>query len=498
MMDADESALPRLTRDLPVESTPLQNPLPERILQFGAGNFLRGFAGWMVQTLNTQGLFQGSIVIVEATGSGHGTALNAQQGLYTTILRGVRDGQLVDERQLIQCVRRVLNPYQDSAWLETATQPEIRFIVSNTTEAGIARDPADALSARPSPSFPGKLAQWLYARYTHFRGDPRRAVVVLPCELIENNGRALQALVLDLADAWSLPEGFSTWLREACLFTNTLVDRIVTGYPADAAALCRELGYEDARMVVAEPYHSWIIEGPQSLEQELPLQAAGLNVLWTDDASPYRECKVRILNGAHTAMAIVGTLAGLQTVGECMTHPAMRAFLQNLLVEEIQPTLQLPEETIESFTNSVLERFQNPFLEHQLASILLNAFSKFQARLLGPLTENLSASGNIPPRLTFVLAALLALYRPDSVHQSKLRDAPKIFETLHAIWSATPDPPTVPLTAQLLADASLWPRNLTRLHPNLVEHVATDLSSLLCENTDRSARLFAHRLFSPS
>lgn len=490
MTDAAKSALPRLSR----AGRSGASPAPERVLQFGAGNFLRGFVEWMLQALNRRGLFEGSVVIVEATGRGKGAGLNAQQGLYTTVLRGVRDGKVVDEWQLIECVSRVLNPYRDDSWLETAADPEIRFVVSNTTEAGIALDPADALDARPSPSFPGKLTQWLHARWVRFDGDPRRAVVLLPCELIEDNGRALRALVLELASGWGLPAGFSSWLRESCIFTSTLVDRIVTGYPADAADLCRELGYEDAWIVAAEPYHSWVIEGPPSLERELPLQAAGLNVVWTADVTPYRELKVRILNGAHTAMAVLGTLMGLETVGDCMRHPAMRAFIERLLALEIQPTLALPRQEIEAFTRSTLERFENPFLEHPLSSILLNSVSKLRSRLLGPLGDRIAATGEVPSRLCLALAALLVLYRPDPAPTPGRRDDPRVLEIFDETWSAHACDPacqrTRALTTRLLSERSLWGRDLTLLHPDLVAQVADDLEGLLKGGVaERMARL---------
>lgn len=471
-----DRTLARLSRETHAATS--SRSLPERVLQFGEGNFLRAFVDWMFHSMNTQGLFLGSVVVVQPIEQGLGDALNAQQGLYTTVLRGVRDGRVVDERQLIECVSRVLNPYRDDLWLETARNPDLRFVVSNTTEAGIALDPADALDARPSVSFPGKLTQWLHARYLHFDGDPRRAVVLLPCELIEHNGRSLRKLVLELAAAWELPEGFLSWLAESCIFTSTLVDRIVTGYPkADAADLCRELGYEDTLIAAGEPYHAWVIEGPESLEQELPLQAAGLNVVWTGDVTPYRERKVRILNGAHTAMAVVGTLAGMRTVGDCMRHPEMRAYVEGLLEKEIRPTLALPEAEIEAFTRSVVERFENPFVEHALASILLNSVSKFGARLLGSLADSIATTGDLPSRLCFALAAILVLYR----RGPERSDDPRVLETFDEAWSAYDSTRQggVALTARLLSDRSLWGQDVTTLHAGLVERVADDLAGLL-------------------
>lgn len=478
-------ALPRLSRALAGAASGPTGGRPERVLQFGKGNFLRGFFDWMVERMNAQGLFGGDVVVVEATGQPQGDGLAAQQGLYTTVLRGRRDGEVVEERQLVGCVSRVLNPYRDDAWLATAALPEIRFVVSNTTEAGIALDPADALDARPSPSFPGKLTQWLHARWARFGGDPRRGVVVLPCELVEENGRLLRRLVLELAAAWRLPEGFSSWLSGSCRFTSTLVDRIVTGYPADAAELCAELGYDDRFLVVAEPYHAWVIEGPESLEAELPLRAAGLHVIWTDDVTPYRDQKVRILNGAHSAAAVLGTLAGRATVGECMRDPALRAYVEALLEREIEPTLALPAPETAAFTRAVLERFDNPYLEHRLASILLNSVSKFRARLLGPLAERIAATGAPPPRLALAFAALFVLYRPDPARPPAWQDDAEIFRTFARAWSTGAAGEgrreLVAVTASLLADRSLWGQDVAALHPGLVGQVADGVESLLEE-----------------
>lgn len=476
MTGGSTPALPRLSRATIGRPSSAPGARPERILQFGKGNFLRGFVEWMVQRLNEQELFAGDVVIVEATGRERGDGLNAQQGLYTTVLRGLREGAFVDERQLVECVSRVLNPYADDAWLETARYPEIRFVVSNTTEAGLVLDRDDALAARPSPSFPGKLTQWLYARFRRFDADPRRGVVMLPCELVERNGDVLRQLVFELAARWNLPARFSSWLSQSCLFTSTLVDRIVTGYPADAAELCRELGYDDRFLVAAEPYHAWIIEGPEALERELPLRTAGLNVRWTDDVTPYRECKVRILNGAHSAMAVIGTLAGLETVGDCMRHSAIRAYVESLLEREIHPTLALPAAELRDFTRAVLERFENPHIEHRLSSILLNSVSKFRARLLGPLADGIAATGSVPERLAFAFAALFVAYRPNPDRPRAWHDDPEIFRAFEEAWSSGGGdegrPGAVTPTARLLADRSLWGRDLTAMHPRLVAAVA--------------------------
>jgi len=387
--------------------------LPERVLQFGEGNFLRGFVDWMLERMNRQGLFQGRAVLVQPIASGLGERINAQDGLFTVLLRGVEAKTMSESCELVTSVSRCIDPFVAfDSFLDCGKQPELRFVVSNTTEAGIRLDEGDRLDARPSLSFPGKLTQLLYARYQHFAGDPARGLILLPCELIERNGDALARAVFELATRWALPAEFAAWVRQSCVFANTLVDRIITGYPKDeAAALEQRFGYRDSLVVAGEVFHCWVIESPRSLEEELPLAAAGLGVVWTDDMSPYRERKVRILNGAHTMVALAAFLSGKNTVRECMEDPLFRGYLEGALESEIVPTLSLPPPELSSFAASVLERFESPFIRHQLLSISLNSVSKYKARILGTVLDNQLRSGGASPRLTFALAALAAFYR---------------------------------------------------------------------------------------
>jgi tagaturonate reductase len=388
-------------------------PLPERVLQFGEGNFLRAFVDWMIDSMNSRGLFSGRAVLVQPIPNGLAETLNAQDGLYTLLLRGREQGQVREERRVIAAVSRCVNPYADfDAFLSCAKNPDLRFVVSNTTEAGIKTDPEDRLGARPARSFPGKLTQLLYARFIHFEGDPARGLVLLPCELIEHNGSELRRAVLDTAKAWNLSADFRRFVGEACLFTDTLVDRIVTGYPRDEAeALGEALGYDDALLVAGEIFHSWVIATPRPLDQELPLKAAGLNVTFTHDLRPYRDRKVRILNGAHTMTALAAFLAGHDTVRDCVQDPLFHRYIERGIHEEILPTLSLPRKELTDFAESVLERFNNPFIRHYLASIALNSVSKYKARILPTVADFLRARRSLPPRLTFALAALIAFYR---------------------------------------------------------------------------------------
>jgi tagaturonate reductase len=467
--------------------------LTEKVLQFGEGNFLRGFVDWMIHRMNTEGVFNGSVVIVQPLATGQVPQLKAQNGLYTLALRGVKDGAVIEEKELITCVSRSINPYEDfKSFLHCAHNGALRFIVSNTTEAGIACDPADFAMDRPPRSFPGKLTALMYERYQTFKGDPTKGFVMLPCELIERNGDALRRCVLQTARAWHLPLTFIHWVEKFNVFCNTLVDRIVTGYPKEeAAAFAQKLGYDDQLLDTGELFHAWIIEGPGTLAKELPFDRVGLNVVWTDNVTPYRDRKVRILNGAHTMTVLAAYLAGKDTVKECMDDPAISNYLRRGLSEEIIPTLDLPKADLQAFAAAVCERFANPFVKHFLLSIALNSVSKFTARVLPSLKEYQLRRGTLPKRLTFSLAALLAFYRSTELRDGALigkrgneeyfiKDSPAVLEAIQAAWKACDGSPAAveKLAATLLSKRTLWHEDLTTIS-GLIPAVATQLASIL-------------------
>ncbi|HWR09495.1 tagaturonate reductase [Sporomusa sp.] len=389
------------------------NNLPERVIQFGEGNFLRAFVDWMIHRLNKQGLFNGKVVLVQPIAEGLADKINEQDGLYTLLLRGLQDGKIVEQKEVITSVSRGINPYTDwTACLQCAENPDIEFVVSNTTEAGITYDPADRLDNTPPVSFPGKLTAYLYHRFQHFKGDTAKGMVIIPCELIERNGEQLQALVLRLAREWGLPAAFGEWVAKHNTFVNTLVDRVVTGYPRDEVQeLEQYLGYHDGLLNTGELFHLWVIEGPEELAERLPFAQTGLNVIWTTDMSPYRTRKVRILNGAHTSSVPVAYLYGLETVKEMMDHPVMGKFIRQVIWEEIVPSIKLDRDMLSDFAKSVIERFENPFIKHYLLSILLNSSSKFKTRNLPSLLEYYQLNGTLPERLVFSLAALITVYK---------------------------------------------------------------------------------------
>lgn len=468
------------------------NTRPERILQFGEGAFLRGFVDWMVYHLNKQGLFDGSVVVVQPLASGLIDALNEQDGLFTHILRGVVEGKLVEETEVISSIRRGIDPYADfEAFLATARNPDLRFIVSNTTEAGIACHPDDRIDAKPPVSFPGKLTRLLLERFQTFGGSAESGLVILPCELIEFNGTNLRRCVLETAAKWQLDAACVSWIENHVVFCNTLVDRIVTGYPREEAAeICAKLGYEDTLLNTSEVFHAWVIEGPASLAEELPLDKAGLNVIFTRDYKPYRDRKVRILNGAHTSTVLAAFLAGHDLVKQCLDDPAFAAFLRDALNEEIIPTLDLPRSDLDAFAAAVLERFANPFVKHPLLSISLNSTSKFTARVLPSLLTYLERRGKLPARLVFSLAALIAFYRGTEITEGALvgsrpkdgaypiKDSPEVLEFFRDVWTR-PDTSAEAVTKAVLGHTPLWNgKNLNDV-PGLTNAVAADLGNIL-------------------
>ena len=386
----------------------------ERIIQFGEGGFLRGFVDYFFQKLNDKGLFEGSVVVVQPIKTGMCDMLTAQNCEYNLFLRGVDNGKVVDEHTHIDVISRCINPYKDyEGYLSLAKNPDFRFIVSNTTEAGIVYEDDNKLSDAPANSFPAKLTALLYERFK--AGLP--GFIVLSCELIDHNGEELLKCCKKYALKWELGEGFGLWLERENSFCSTLVDRIVTGFPRDEhKALEERIGQSDNMMDTAEIFHLWVIQGNH--EDELPLQKAGFNVVWTDNVDPYKKRKVRILNGAHTSMVLAARLYGLETVGECMKDEKVSSLLRKSVFEEIIPTIGDTEDN-RKFGEAVFERFANPFIKHQLLSIALNSVSKFRARVLPTILEYKAKNGQYPKILSFSFAALIAFYKTDEANDSE-------------------------------------------------------------------------------
>ncbi len=504
---------------------------PERIIQFGEGNFLRAFVDWQIDLLNEHTDLNSGVVVVRPIETSFPPSLSTQDGLYTTIIRGLNEkGEAVSDARLIRSVNREISVYSEyDEFLKLAHNPEMRFVFSNTTEAGISYHAGDKFDDAPAVSYPAKLTRLLFERFSHFNGALDKGWIIIPCELIDYNGDALRELVLRYAQEWALPEAFIQWLDQANSFCSTLVDRIVTGYPRDEVAkLEEELGYHDGFLDTAEHFYLFVIQGPKSLATELRLDKYPLNVLIVDDIKPYKERKVAILNGAHTALVPVAFQAGLDTVGEAMNdaeicafvekaiyeekerkvailngaHTALVpvafqagldtvgeamndaeicAFVEKAIYEEIIPVLDLPRDELESFASAVTGRFRNPYIKHQLLSIALNGMTKFRTRILPQLLAGQKAKGTLPARLTFALAALIAFYRGERNGETyPVQDDAHWLERYQQLWSQHRDRVigTQELVAIVLAEKDHWEQDLTQV-PGLVEQVANDLDAIL-------------------
>lgn len=385
---------------------------PVKVLQFGEGNFLRGFVDYMIDIANEKGLFDGDIVLVKPIEFGTLERLHNQQCQYTVSLRGIVDGEATVQNRMITSVTDAVGAYEEyEKYSGYAKLDSLRFIVSNTTEAGIVYDDTDRLEMMPPKSYPGKLTKFLYERYQYFNGAADKGLIILPVELIDDNGIHLKECVMKLADLWDLEDEFKGWLVEACIFCSTLVDRIITGYPKDEEEkLWEQFGYKDELIVTGEPFALWVIESEKDISEEFPLDKAGLPVIFTDNQKPYKQRKVRILNGAHTSFVLASYLAGNDYVLQSMEDELVFNFMYHTIHDEVIPTLTLPKKDLEEFADAVVTRFNNPYVKHALLSIALNSVSKWRARCMPSFLGYIENTGELPKRLTFSLAALMAFY----------------------------------------------------------------------------------------
>lgn len=462
---------------------------PEKVLQFGEGNFLRAFVNYWFDVANEKAGWNGKCCLVQPIAPGLANLINAQQGLYTLYLRGRQNGEKIDQKRVISSVSRCLNPYEKEgydAMMAVAVSDDLEYIVSNTTEAGIVYDPACGANDCPPSSFPAKLTQVLRARYE--AGKP--GVVVLSCELIDNNGKELQKCVNQYIDQWKLSDGFRAWVNGDCTFCSTLVDRIVPGRIRDAAEVARleaENGYHDELIDVGEIFGVWDIEGPDWLADKLPFKAAGLNCPVVPDVTPYKKRKVRILNGAHTGFVLGAYLAGFDIVRDCMHDETIRGFMNKMLLDEVVPILPLDKEDCKQFAAAVEDRFNNPFVNHELLSISLNSTSKWRARNMPSLVEYAEAKGTLPPCLTMSFAAYLAFYTSDiqgltdaglvakrpAGNTYTISDDRWVLEFYAAHWAD----PIPALVHAVMTDTRMWGQDLTQI-PGFEEATVKNLAMI--------------------
>lgn len=466
---------------------------PVKVLQFGEGNFMRAFVDYWFDVANEKTGWNGKVMMIQPIAQGMTELFNKQEGLYTLYLRGSVNGKAVDDKRVITAVAGCLNPYSDyDKMLEEARSEELEFITSNTTEAGIVFDPECRFEDTPPSSFPAKLTQLLYARYK----AGRKGVAILSCELIDNNGKELQKCVDQYIELWGLEDGFRRWVDEDNLFCSTLVDRIVPGRirdPEEVRKLTEENGYEDPLIDVGEVFGVWYIEGPKELEERLPFKAAGVNVHVVPEVAPYKKRKVRILNGAHTGFVLGAYLAGQDIVRDCMHNDTIRGFMNKMLYDEVIPILPLDEDDCKEFAAAVTDRFNNPFVDHQLMSISLNSTSKWKARNMPSFLEYIEKFGKLPAALTMSLAAYIAFYSSDIQERAEdgllcKRPAGDIYKVQDDAWVLDfyydrKDSDAAALVHDVLSNTRMWDSDLTQI-AGLEELVLKDLEMIRSEGAE--------------
>lgn len=459
---------------------------PVKVLQFGEGNFLRAFVDYMIDIANEQGKFNGDIVLVKPIEFGNLDRFHEQECQYTVQLRGIVDGEAKRINRVVTSVADAVDAYGEyEKYAAYAKLDTLRFIVSNTTEAGIVYDETDRMEFNPPKTYPGKLTKFLYERYKHFNGAADKGLVMLPVELIDDNGIHLKECVLKFAKLWNLEDGFVAWLNDACVFTSTLVDRIVTGYPRDEAEeLCKEFGYQDNLIVTGEPFALWVIESAKDISKEFPLPDAGLPVIFTDNQKPYKQRKVRILNGAHTSFVLASYLCGNDIVLESMKDELILKYIKATIFDEVIPTLTLPKQDLIDFAEAVLTRFNNPYVKHAHLSISLNSVSKWRARCMPSFLEYIEKEGKLPAHLTFSLAALMAFYTGTEIRDKALighRDGQEynIMDDADVLefFAANSSKEPAEYAHAVLSNENFWGQDLTKL-AGVEEAVTTYISDI--------------------
>lgn len=453
-----------------------EGQLPIKVVQFGGGNFLRAFADYIIDEMNQKAGFNAGVVVVKPTPGLGIEPLNEQDGLYNLFVKGLENGREIEEVHTISCIQKGINPYTDQAgFLALAKEKELEFLISNTTEAGIAFDESDTPEG-PYKSFPAKVTALLQTRYEHFDGAADKGLTIIPCELIDHNADSLKDIILRYAKRWKLDDGFVEWLQAHNSFHNTLVDRIVPGYPeSDIDAYQNQLEFEDRLIVTSEVYLLWVIEGGEELRSKIPFDAIDENILIVDVLQPYRTRKVRILNGAHTSMVPFSILFGNETVKETMDDEFTGAFVKKTVFEEINPTLGLPSGELEKFAEATFDRFRNPFIKHRLSSIALNSISKFRVRVLPSLLEFQKKYGRLPARLTFAFACLIRFYGEQwKGKKLPVNDERQVVSEMKKIWELKDYDA---IAKKTLKKTDFWDSDLTKI-PELKRQLTFALKAI--------------------
>ncbi len=453
---------------------------PIKIMQFGEGNFLRAFIEWIIQNLNDKGAINSSVAVVQPMPFGRIKELSEQDGLYTLRLEGIDKGKTVKSSQVIDVIGDCINPFTDyEHFLSYAKSQDLHVIISNTTEAGIAVDPTDTDFSQCPKSYPGKLLALLKARYDYFDGDMTKGLAIVPCELIDNNGDELYRCLTELAEINHMDKKFIEWMQKANHFTSTLVDRIVPGYPRnEIEQIQKETGYIDNNVVKGEIFHLWVLRKEPVVQKYLPADSTGLNVIFADDIKPYKQRKVKILNGSHTAMVPVAYLCGIDTVGEAVNDPVIGKYVHDFIFDEVNPTIDLPQNEMIDFANSVIERYKNPFIRHELMSIALNSTTKFRTRLLPTLEDYIRIKGALPKHLLFSFAAIVEFHKGVRGEEKiALKDDPHYLEHWAKLWAEF-DGDYTKLAKAALSWTEAWEVDMNTLHPDITATVAEYLEDM--------------------
>ena len=478
-------------QDLPmINAVNKKEPKKVKIMQFGEGNFLRAFVDWIINEMNKANVYDGGVVVVQPMSFGRCKELAEADGLYTLYLQGLQDGQAVRSHEVIKCLQDFINPFEQyDKYLEYAESDDLEIVISNTTEAGIAFDPNDTDFSKCPNSYPGKLLAFLHKRYQ----AGTKGLYIIPCELIDYNGKKLREVLIQLAQHNNMDEKFITWISEANKFYNTLVDRIVPGYPRNEATEFQlEIGYQDQNMVVGEIFHLWCIDANsvetkeeakanlEELNALFPCDKANLNVLFVDSIVPYKQRKVKILNGSHTCLVPVSYLAGIDTVRETIEDPEIGAFVKEFIFDEVIPTIDIPHDQMVAYSNSVLERYMNPYVRHELMSIALNSCSKYKERVLPSVLQYIERKNQLPKHALFSLAALMTFYKGVRVVADNapiaLADDPKHIENFAQLWAEYDGTKegAVKLATSVLGWEAHWGKDLNTV-PGVTEFVAEAL-----------------------
>lgn len=458
------------------QNSGIDTKLPIKIVQFGGGNFMRGFTDYVIDKMNKEAGFNAGIVNLQATPNGSIQKMEDQDNLYTLFNRGIKKGEIIDHKQIISAIQKSVNPYANyDEFLALAKEEELEFIFSNTTETGIAYDETETSYEGPHKNFPAKVAVLLHERYKHFNGATDKGLRIIPCELIEDNAFALRNIILKYAQLWNLEEGFVQWINQSNYFHNTLVDRIVPGYPKDDVGSYEEqLDYEDQNMVVSETFLLFVIQDAGNLNERIPFHKINEQILVVDDIQPYRLRKVRILNGGHTLMLAPAILSGKELVKEAIDDQFIGKFLSDAIFNEVNPTLGLDEAELKDFAEEVFDRFRNPFIKHHLASIALYFVSKFKVRVIPSLLTYVETNGKLPVNLTFSLASLIRFYQGSFGEKAlPLNDEEGIITKFKEIWMNEDYEKVAELA---LSETSFWDTDLTK-----VEGLKTAVAKALYE-----------------